>query len=226
MQICREFTSKDTTFEGLYYRIFSTHANTAPFPNAASTRDYTHQASEAIVVDPPYCGCAALSAPHLLIVFMRSTFFTFAFVLFAATVAVDSPAEPLERLLIAGHALEVEIADTPAERERGLMFRQELSENHGMLFVFSEPQIVTMWMKNTLIDLDVAFIDSCGRILNIERMKALSLRLHSSYGLATYALEVKTGWFADRGLVAGLMIEALAQDKARCAENSPVLRAP
>ena len=133
---------------------------------------------------------------------------------------MTASAEDLKQLTVAGHMLEVEVAATPEARELGLMFRKELPETRGMLFVFDEPQVVAMWMKNTFVDLDVAFIDVCGRVLNIERMQAQSLRLHWSEGPAAGALEVRAGWFAKRGLSAGLVIGELAQDDTRCAKTT------
>lgn len=62
----------------------------------------------------------------------------------------------------------VEIADTPAERAKGLMFRESLAPGHGMLFVYEEPQPVAFWMKNTLIPLDIIFIDAAGRVAHVH----------------------------------------------------------
>jgi uncharacterized membrane protein (UPF0127 family) len=78
-----------------------------------------------------------------------------------------------------------------------------------MIFVFPSPQRVSMWMKNTLIPLSVAFIDADGRILNIEDMEPHSEQTHSSTNLATYALEMNQGWFAARGIRDGDQVSGL-----------------
>ena len=62
----------------------------------------------------------------------------------------------------------VEIADNPAERARGLMFRQELPQGRGMLFVYEQPQRVAFWMRNTLIPLDMIFIDARGEVRHVH----------------------------------------------------------
>ncbi len=94
----------------------------------------------------------------------------------------------VRELPIADQTLTVEIVNTPEAMARGLMFREHLPEDHGMLFVWPADQVVGMWMKNTLIPLSVAFIDREYRIRNIARMEPHSLRVHTSEGPVRYAL--------------------------------------
>ena len=87
-----------------------------------------------------------------------------------------------------------EFANTPAQRARGLMFRTRLPERQGMLFDFGRDQEIRMWMKNTLIPLDMIFIQSDGRIHRIEQnTKPESLRVISSNGPARAVLEMRAG---------------------------------
>ncbi|MDR1788463.1 MAG: DUF192 domain-containing protein [Treponema sp.] len=91
--------------------------------------------------------------------------------------------------------LEVEVAETPEERQKGLMFRKSLADGKGMLFIFEQDQVLGFWMKNTLIPLSIAFIAGDGTILEIRDMEPQSLRPVQSRRSARYALEVPQGWF-------------------------------
>ena len=89
------------------------------------------------------------------------------------------------------------------------MFRQSLASTSGMIFVFPRERSVSMWMKNTLIPLSVAFIDANGQILNIEDMAPHSEQTHSSIKPAIYALETNQGWFAEHGIQRGDRVTGL-----------------
>lgn len=90
--------------------------------------------------------------------------------------------------------LQVEFADNDEERARGLMFRTVLADEAGMLFDFEGPRQVNMWMKNTLIKLDMIFIDEHGRVISIARnARPKSLRSIPSGGLAAAVLEIGGG---------------------------------
>jgi len=115
-------------------------------------------------------------------------------------------------LAIGTHRLVAEVAATPTTRTTGLMDRFSLKPDHGMLFVFPEPQPLAFWMHNTYVPLSIAFIGSDGRIINIEDMAPQTDMTHPSRGLALYALEMKKGWFADRGIGPGARVDGL--DKA------------
>ena len=119
---------------------------------------------------------------------------------------------PTLQISIGGHRLVAEMATSVEARTVGLMHRFSLKPDHGMLFVFNAPQPLTFWMKNTFVPLSIAFIGADGRILNIDDMAPQTETGHSSQGLALYALEMKKGWFAERGIVAGAAIGGL--DKA------------
>ncbi|MDP9107705.1 MAG: DUF192 domain-containing protein, partial [Pseudomonadota bacterium] len=76
------------------------------------------------------------------------------------------------------HLIKAEVASSEAEREQGLMFREKMGTNEGMVFLFGAPAGVCMWMKNTLLPLSVAFIDADGKIVNIEDMKPQTTDSH------------------------------------------------
>lgn len=96
---------------------------------------------------------------------------------------------------VAGIELEVEVAVTPEEQILGLMYRNTLEDNAGMLFIFPYEKQLSFWMKDTRIPLSIAFIKANGRIVQIDSMKPYSLDTHLSKEKVKYALEMKEGWF-------------------------------
>lgn len=107
---------------------------------------------------------------------------------------------------VAGHKVVAELANTSISRQIGLMNRSEMENSSGMLFVFERSETQCMWMKNTLIDLDVAFADESGMILNVAQMKAGTTDIHCSKGNAKLALEMNRDWFSKRGIGDGAQI--------------------
>lgn len=97
-------------------------------------------------------------------------------------------------------ALTVEIATTPEQRERGLMYRQSLPNDHGMYFVFEKEDWLSFYMKDTRIPLTIAFISTDGIIQSIEDMTPLDEQPVHSSSPARFALEVNRGWFEENGI--------------------------
>lgn len=102
------------------------------------------------------------------------------------------------------HVVDVEIAATHDARTRGLMWRRELADGKGMLFIFKSEQPLTFWMKNTLIPLDMIFIDRDLKIVGaVERAEPKTLSTRGVPGVSQFVLEVPSGWWATKGLKAG-----------------------
>lgn len=132
----------------------------------------------------------------------------FAGLLLAASLAAPAAAGDFPQMeLSAGfYRIEAEVAFNQPMRMQGLMQRQGMAANHGMLFVFPQRARHCMWMKNTLLPLSVAFLDDEGRILNIEDMEPQTENNHCAAQPARFALEMNRGWFAARGLAPGARI--------------------
>jgi len=113
------------------------------------------------------------------------------------------------RIQVGPHPLKVEVAASDPQRSQGLMHRAKLGRDDGMLFIFDEPGYHSMWMKNTVIALSVAFVDAEGRILNILDMEPQTLDSHMAAGPARYAIETNKGWFAAKGIKAGDKVTGL-----------------
>ena len=121
-------------------------------------------------------------------------------------------AMPVIEMTAGFHRIEAEVAATDQNRQLGLMNRKTMPTQHGMLFVFNHDNTHCMWMRNTWLPLSVAFIDASGTIINIEDMQPQTEDNHCARRPARYALEMNLGWFAQRGIKAGMKLGGL--DKA------------
>ena len=105
------------------------------------------------------------------------------------------------------HRFTVEVAETPAQMEQGLMFRRTMAPDAGMLFEYQEPTVATMWMRNTLIPLDMLFVDAQGRIVNIhERAVPQSLDVISAAAPVRAVIELNGGTAARLDIFPGDLV--------------------
>jgi len=125
-----------------------------------------------------------------------------------AVYASDQPQElPVIGLNAGIHLIQAQVATTEQQRLLGLMYRQAMAANEGMLFVFDKQQQQCLWMKNTLLPLSAAFLAEDGSIVNIEEMQPESLEIHCSTKPVRFVLEMTRGWFSKRGITAGTRIQ-------------------
>lgn len=114
------------------------------------------------------------------------------------------------RLKIGDHQLSVEVAESPGEQALGLMNRDFLPADRGMIFVLEEPKRASFWMKNTSIPLDIAFLDASGVILEIYPLVPFEeTPVVSRSDQVAYAIETNRDWFASRGLKPGIKVQGL-----------------
>jgi len=118
-----------------------------------------------------------------------------------------SPFGPLQTISVNGETIRVEVADTADKRSLGLMYREKLPKNRGMLFLYEEPTTSGFWMKNTKIPLSIAFIDEDLRIIEIQEMRPLDLTPHRPERPYKYALETNRGWFREHGIGPGSTVQ-------------------
>jgi uncharacterized membrane protein (UPF0127 family) len=116
---------------------------------------------------------------------------------------MPNPRLPQVEIRAGMHLIRAEVAADGPTRQRGLMMRERLGPNEGMLFVFEQKAGHCFWMKNTLIPLSIAFLDDDGSIVNIADMQPHAEDSHCPVRPVRYALEMEQGWFAKRGLKAG-----------------------
>ncbi len=129
---------------------------------------------------------------------------------------IDQPQPKLPVIVLhaGGQSINAEVAATDATRQVGMMWRQKMGKNEGMLFVFPQRGYHAMWMRNTLLPLSVAFIDEKGEILSIHEMQPQTETSHQSAGPARYALEMNTGWFTAHKIKVGNLIKGLEKAPA------------
>lgn len=112
-------------------------------------------------------------------------------------------------LYIDNEMLKIEVAETADQITRGLMYRTEIPDDYGMLFIFKDERVRSFWMKNTFVDLSIGFFDKSKKLIDIQDMKAvksemeMNLPRYQSREPAQYALEVKKGWFERKKIKLG-----------------------
>jgi uncharacterized protein len=129
-----------------------------------------------------------------------------------SALAQDAPQTNLPRIkLQAGmFQIDTQVAQTEIQRQIGLMFRQDMPQHEGMLFVFEQPATQCFWMKNTLLPLTAAFVADDGTIVNLADMKPQTTDSHCSTKPVRFVLEMNQGWFAKKGLKAGSRLSGVA----------------
>jgi uncharacterized membrane protein (UPF0127 family) len=138
------------------------------------------------------------------------TLLAFAAITFCGAIAAQGQAPLATVQLQTGlYLIKAEVASTYGTRMQGLMLREKMAPNEGMLFVFPDREKQCMWMKNTLLPLSVAFIDESGVILNVEDMQPQTEDSHCSAKPARYALEMNLGWFKSKNIKPGAKIGGL-----------------
>lgn len=124
--------------------------------------------------------------------------------------AQSSPAPQLDlartQLTAGMHRLDVQLAQTPDQRQIGLMWRKEMPQHEGMLFVFEQATVQCFWMRNTLIPLTAAFVDDDGTIVNLADMQPQKDDSHCSSKPVRFVLEMNQGWFAKRQIKPGFKL--------------------
>lgn len=111
------------------------------------------------------------------------------------------------------HLMQVQLAQNFEQRQIGLMWRKEMPQNEGMLFIFEQASVQCFWMRNTLIPLTAAFVADDGTVVNLVDMKPMSDESHCSTKPVRFVLEMNQGWFAKRNIQAGYKLTGPAFSK-------------
>ena len=110
---------------------------------------------------------------------------------------------PRVHLAIGMYQIDAQVAQSPDQRATGLMYRKQMPQPEGMLFVFDEPGTQCFWMKNTMLPLTAAFIADDGEIVNLADMKPQTTDSHCSARPVRFVLEMNQGWFSKKGIKPG-----------------------
>jgi uncharacterized protein len=123
--------------------------------------------------------------------------------------AQNAPQPKLDTVTLSAgmHNIRAEVARTPLQTQTGMMFRSEMAQHEGMLFVFDGLERRCFWMKNTLLPLSIAFIADDGRVVSLADMQPQSEQSHCSAEPVRFALEMNQGWFAKRGILPGFKLK-------------------
>ncbi len=116
---------------------------------------------------------------------------------------MDLPRVPLQAGM---HRIDTQLAVSPEQRSIGLMFRKDMPQHEGMLFVFEQAAVQCFWMKNTLLPLTAAFVADDGVIVNLADMKPQTTDSHCSTKPVRFVLEMNQGWFAKKGIKSGFKL--------------------
>lgn len=129
----------------------------------------------------------------------------------ASALAQNAPQPKLDTLTLSAgmHNIRAEVARTPLQTQTGMMWRREMAQHEGMLFVFDALERRCFWMKNTLLPLSIAFIADDGRIVSLADMQPQSEESHCSAEPVRFALEMNQGWFAKRGIKPGFKLKGV-----------------
>lgn len=110
---------------------------------------------------------------------------------------------PRIKLTAGLYLIDTQLAATPEQRSTGLMFRRQMPQAEGMLFIFDQLSQQCFWMKNTLLPLSAAFVTDDGTIVNLADMKPQTTESHCSEKPVRFVLEMNQGWFAQKGIKPG-----------------------
>ena len=157
---------------------------------------------------------------------IKPAIFSFFALVFNATVANSSEANSIKfdlvPLQLGAYQIKVQLADTTEKRMQGLMGQKPLQ--HGLILLYEEPRLISLWMKNTPSALDVAFIDQNWQIRQINQMEPFSLTTHQSKEPAIAALEMPLGWFKKHQITIGTKVHYCPAKRQYCEKQQAKLQ--